>query len=144
MNKLIGIFANAVDEKLLVKRYGPELVVNGFFSSDAFWVKGLGWTISGGTLNDVALAGTSTYQGIAAVTGRRYLITLDIPFYGGGDLLIFIGTSGGGFIFVIGAGAYSKEVTANGNDIILYNGVGCNIKIDNVSVREVLKIEEDA
>lgn len=52
---------------------GAELVTNGTFDTDSDWVKGTGWTISGGVATHTPGAGGDIYQTITCVAGETYV-----------------------------------------------------------------------
>ena len=51
-----------------IEKLGSELVTNGGFDTDSDWIKGTGWTISGGTANcdGTQTGNTLIYQNIGS------------------------------------------------------------------------------
>ena len=121
-----------------VPEYGSELVTNGDFATDSDWIKGTGWTISGGTANcdGTQTGNTLLYQNIGHSSNTLYRLqftisnyvsgtidfALDNPFFGAAN-------SNGTFVFDI-------TPSSVGNFIVRAdeNFVG---SIDNVSVKEI-------
>ena len=121
-----------------VPEYGSELVTNGDFATDSDWIKGTGWTISGGTANcdGTQTGNTLLYQNIGHSSNTLYRLqftisnyvsgtidfALDSPFFGAAN-------SNGTFVFDI-------TPSSVGNFIVRAdeNFVG---SIDNVSVKEI-------
>ena len=121
-----------------VPEYGSELVTNGDFATDSDWIKGTGWTISGGTANcdGTQTPNTLLYQNIGHSSNTLYRLqftisnyvsgtidfALDNPFFGAAN-------SNGTFVFDI-------TPSSVGNFIVRAdeNFVG---SIDNVSVKEI-------
>ena len=59
---------------------GADLITTGDFASDATWVKGNGWTISGGKGNHSQTAGKGEIsQPVTLVNNAEFLLTFDIP-----------------------------------------------------------------
>lgn len=144
VNKLIGIFAAADDDsKKLIKYYGPELVTNGGFDADVNWIKGVGWTISLGKLNDNAAITTFTYQNIAGlVSDRSYRIKIECTDFTSGEVNFYIA---GFSVHVTGIGIYVIEGQFTGVDLNLYiyNWSASVLKLDNASINEILYKEVD-
>lgn len=115
---------------------GPELVVNGSFTSGASWTAIGGWSISGGQAVGTGASDSLTQTGIL-VSGRPYTATFDYTMSSGSRLRI----NSGGVFFVsplLGAsGSVSINFVAGGADLIiqadnaLFTGT-----LDNVSVKQ--------
>ena len=112
---------------------GEELITNGDFSSDTGWIKGTGWTISGGSLNGSSST-SSTYQNNSLVNGTMYKATYTVSNYVSGSVQIKLGGSLGQARTA--NGTYTEYLTAT--QVITWI-VGNNFtgSIDNCSVREV-------
>lgn len=73
---------------------GPELVVNGDFSTDSVWTKGAGWTIAGGTAVGAAGSASALSQGPIALTpGNPYYVVFNIVTRTGGSVGPNVGTT---------------------------------------------------
>ena len=121
---------------------GSELVTNGSFDTDSDWVKGTGWTISGGTANANVGNNVRLYQsGIGLQVGKTYLLKFDVLNYVSGSLKGFLGyTQSDGFIDATSNGSFEVFITPSNvsQDFVRFHSVGTFIgSIDNVSVKEV-------
>ena len=114
--------------------YGSELILNGNFATDSNWIKGTGWTISGGEANCNSGSSTELYQSLA-VSGKTYKITFTITSYTSGQ----IAARAGGITGVVrtSIGTFTDTITANGTQLGVFNSGGFVGSIDNVSVVEV-------
>jgi hypothetical protein len=129
---------------------GPELVTNGGFDTDTNWTKGAGWTISEGTANYITGVPPSELitQNISITEEKCYQVSFDLILYTtpheqGQSITALIGAvpaqtwllgglSGTQTATAVAAGPSSVTIVcSNTLDVDL-------IKIDNVSVREVL------
>lgn len=122
------------------KQIGSELVTNGGFDTDSDWLKGTGWTISGGTANcDGSQTSNSSIRQIdIAQVGNIYKITFDLVVYSG-----FIDyVSLGGWIDITslttsGTYTYYTDATTLTNPLTISAKAGFIGSLDNVSVKEV-------
>jgi len=116
---------------------GPELVVNPDFSTDTWWLKGAGCTISGGVgVATAAVTGSGFYRTAFLTVGKYYEITFTV-----------VSVSAGGFRVGFFASAYSAARTVPGTYTVrlLADGTSFVVEtvgtttgtIDNVSVKEV-------
>lgn len=124
---------------------GVELVTNGDFAVDANWVNqtGTSWSISGGTANVTANAGTTYFQqtGVlpAPSQNKSFLVTWTISNLTAGT----IGINIGGYITTTleaSNGTYQEVVTptnVNTNTLIYIQSGAAVGSVDNVSVMEV-------
>ena len=112
----------------------PELVVNGDFATDSDWIKGTGWTISGGTANcdGTQTSNTRLEQNSVFPSGKIYEIQLEVTSYTSGILKVSLHsvwsaniTSVGTYTFLIDAITDWLRIDGDANF------VG---SIDNVSV----------
>ena len=126
--------------------YGPELVTNGGFDADSDWTKGTGWAISGGAANYTAdpSAGKLT-QSISISSGSVYAVTFTLSNMQAGS---FFGVRLGGTTNLVTYsgvqdGTYTVYLVAEGVDTLLKfaTGTGGNVTIDNISVREIPKVQ---
>ena len=129
--------ATRVNSEGLIERvgyYGSELILNGDFATDSNWVKGAGWTISGGEANCNSGSSTELYQSLA-VSGKTYKITFTITSYTSGQ----IAARAGGITGVVrtSIGTFTDTITANGTQLGVFNSGGFVGSIDNVSAVEV-------
>lgn len=115
----------------------PELITNGDFSADSAWVKGTGWTISGGTANFAAgTASRLTLAGVATI-GKTYIVTFTVVSVSGSYVALELGNSSGpGSISA--AGTYSIQLVCGPVDghLGFYASSATTCVIDNVSVKE--------
>ena len=120
---------------------GSELIVNGDFATDSVWAKDTGWTISGGLLNCNTTISNNTRQLISSYsTSKVYLITYTVSNYVSGGVRIDLGYNNGATRTA--NGTYTEQMSFvnggafNGYLRIFSNGAS-NLKIDNVSIKEV-------
>jgi len=116
---------------------GVELITNGNFDTDSDWIKGAGWSISGGTANCDGTTSDTIRQNIGLVQNDFYKVTFEVS-----------NISQGGIAIVLGGTIQLQTITQNGS-YTLYSKSGVNPvlyfqpvnnfigSIDNVSVREV-------
>lgn len=118
---------------------GSELVVNGDFATDSDWVKGTGWTISGGSANcDGTQTAYSTIKQIGVTPiNTLYKMVLTVTITSGNIIPSVGGSNGQGQISV--SGTYTFYTIATTGDNSLYFGASSDFdgSIDNVSVKEV-------
>jgi hypothetical protein len=123
---------------------GPELVTNGDFSGGSTgWTLGVGWSISGGTLNSVEPNNITTASNpVSFLTGKSYQVDYTITSYAGG--LVRAEFQGGGVdsgVTRSAAGSYREIITATSNRVnfrfIAVGGTGFTGSIDNITVREL-------
>lgn len=127
----------------IVDILGPDLVVNGNFSTDASWTKGEGWSIVDGVATRTTAAGSSnlTQSGILTV-GETYLIEIDVASIAGGNLRVFAG-SGGTMCQVPSttpAGTTLQlAVKCGGSTALILQSIGAagTVSIDRVSCRAI-------
>jgi len=121
-----------------------DVVVNGGFDTDTVWVKGAGWSISGGTAN---IAG-NTFSNLTQTVGSRQdipvLTTFTISNYVSGTINIFVGDSSGVGTTRSADGTFTEIITtaSSGGDLFFQTGggVGFTGSIDNVSERRILEV----
>lgn len=118
-------------------RIGPELVTNGGFDTDTWWLKGGGCTISGGVgVATAAVNGSGFYRTAFLTIGSYYEITFTV-----------VSVSAGGFRVGFFASAYSATRTAPGTYTVRLRADGTAFvvetvgtttgTVDNVSVKEI-------
>jgi len=73
--------------------YGNELVTNGTFDADSDWIKGTGWSISGGvaSCDGSQVASTDLYQNNVVEFTKKYKIQVTVSGYSAGNLKVLIG-----------------------------------------------------
>lgn len=117
--------------------FGEELVTNGGFDSDTIWIKGAGWSISGGEAVS-ANASSSIYQGGVVLANRRYLIAYTLAVTSGN---IFLNSISGGYTGIsrISSGSYSEVIkpTADGSGYLTFVGNTYVGTLDDVSVKQI-------
>lgn len=120
---------------------GDTIVVNGRFGADTDWVKGDGWSISGGvaSCDGSQVAATFLAQIVAHIIDDFYFVTYDVPGYTVGAITVILG---GVFGTPRGAaGAYKqvlKPITAGA--LGLQGDTAFTGTADNVSVQHLLEI----
>ena len=117
----------------------PELVVNGDFATDSDWIKGTGWTISGGKANFIGSAfGPGIRQINITTFNKVYAFSCDII---SGSFDVKVGSMS---YFAYSGGAI--YVTANnGSDTsVTIRPKSSSVTIDNVSVKLVRAEEVEA
>ena len=123
-------------------KLGSELITNGDFAADSDWVKGTGWSISGG----VGVANGVTSQnlrqnGVALEENKVYSVTFTIVSISQGSVLgRFGGTTAVDSVTFNAAGTYTFFLKANSTNssFMLRGQGGFTGTVDNVLVKEVL------
>ena len=125
---------------------GSEQVVNGDFATDSDWVKGTGWTISGGTANCNNTSGSTqdlkTEQRILNLGGKIVKIEFTVSNYSGSASMIVTlqGTGGNDFTGINADGTYTAYASIapsdNSIDLLFKASNGWIGSIDNVSIKE--------
>ena len=127
---------------------GSELVTNGDFATDSDWVKGLGWSIGGGTANGLATLDPIRQSISGFTTGKKYKVSFEITEVTNGFIRVYsyVGASGT-FTKVLETpsqiGTYEVifEFGGTNKNLMFYGSVGNGNftgSIDNVSVKEYL------
>ena len=123
--------------------YGSEEVLNGNFATDSDWIKGAGWTISGGVCVGTSVAISVAVYQTPLIIGKKYRITVDLVSVISGGIKERIGTSSNP-IERTTAGTYSFERVADSTVLgVIAGSNGFTGTIDNVSVKEVLVGDAD-
>jgi hypothetical protein len=139
--------ATRVNKEGLIEQvgyFGPELVQNGDFATDSDWVKGAGWTISGGKANAVNASNQSLSQSTSSVLlNKKYRISLDVEYISGSAKFQLVGGTTQDVITITSSGTQVIEVVSNANKASyrikgLTTDGGFNGSIDNISIKEVL------
>lgn len=122
-----------------LENLGPELVTNGGFDTDTWWVKTTNVTISSGLANytSVALNG-GVYRSSFLTAGKYYQVTFTVTGFSSGGIRIY---SGGNRTSAFSAnGTYRVFVLAGSADASLIfeaTATGTTLSLDNISVREI-------
>ena len=123
-----------------IQTLGSELITNGGFDADSNWVKGTGWTISGGTANQDGSNGILRQNNVTS-TNTKVKVTFDLTNYGGsGNLQVKIAPN----IYALtltGNGSYTvftDGTNSTNGDVQIITNSGFVGSIDNVSVKEVI------
>jgi hypothetical protein len=122
----------------LAFRTGPDLITNGDFATDSDWVKGDGWTISGGVAsNDGSGAPSDMYQDAGLDSQNTiYEVTFTVSNYSSGSVRTVVGGAGAG-TWRNANGIYIEHVAvASGPNFYMQSSsfVG---SIDNVVVKKI-------
>jgi len=117
---------------------GPEIVVNGSFSSGASWTPQAGWAISGGSANATATSGF-LYQVSAPIVSNAYFeFTFTVSNYVSGTVQPYLGAIVTYGTAVSGNGTYTQRFGPGPNNNELgFKGNSFTGSIDNVSVKLV-------
>ena len=118
---------------------GAELVTNGDFATDSDWFKSGQVTIGGGVAYfDSDGTFTQIAQNLSGISGKSAKVVIEITEYNQGTLkVLFSGGAQQNLPTSVGTHTlYFSNVASNTLNIARVGGV-TNIKIDNVSVREV-------
>ena len=138
-----GSEATYVDAQGLIQstnELGPELVTNGNFSSDTDWLKGPGWSISGGIATlDVRYGGSSGLGSTAmSVTpGKTYKVVVNVISKSSGFRLY----DNNGVIAYglnVGENVFYRTVTSSSYQVTPLGLSGSTGSIDSVSVKEYI------
>ena len=124
-----------IDVKYLEGNNPEQLVINGAFDIDSDWIKGPGWTISGGVASHSSGLNAMLNQPGILTVGKTYKITYDITSYTSGDVVPFTGNFGTNASAV---GSYTDILVATLTDL-KFNASSVNDfsgSIDNISVQE--------
>ena len=123
-------------------KLGSELITNGDFAADSDWVKGTGWSISGGVgVANNATGGNLRQNGVALEENKVYSITFTIVSISQGSVLgRFAGTPAVDSVAFNAAGTYTFFLKANSTNssFMLRGQGGFTGTVDNVLVKEVL------
>lgn len=119
--------------------YGPDVVTNGGFDTDSAWIKGMGWSISGGV---ASVAQNSFAQNLTQgclTAGKVYIITFTITqaanVYGGIRITLDGGTTFSAYYKTPGTYSFTAAATTS---MLIFQSLYADISVDNISVREVL------
>jgi len=116
---------------------GSELVTNGTFDADSNWIKGTGWTISGGVAtSDGSQSSSSNLYQVVYIIGKTYKTQLTVNAING-TLKIFTGT-GAPSLTITSAGTYDFTTKADSSTVLFIQAqASTTVTIDNVSVKQV-------
>jgi len=136
-----GSEATYVDAQGLIQstnELGPELVTNGNFSSDTDWLKGPGWSISGGIATlDVRYGGSSGLgsTSMSVTPGKTYKVVVNVISRSSGFRLY----DNNGVIAYglnVGENVFFRTVTSSSYQVTPLGLSGSTGSIDSVSVKE--------
>lgn len=123
---------------ILPDYYGYNIIINGTFDSDTGWLKGTGWSISGGTANCSGVQAANTkLTSLNAISSRDYNETFLLTY----EVIIVSGGIDGRFGFQLpdfnyASGIISKEILSQLNgDFIMEGDPDFTGSIDNVNVQ---------
>lgn len=115
---------------------GSDLVTNGDFASDSNWIKGTGWTISGGSANGSSTTG-DLYQENVTVSGKYYQVTFTISNYSAGSVRVELPNNSSAGTERSANGTYTEIILSSGTIVLFDARTSFTGSIDNVSVKEV-------
>lgn len=124
-------------DKRLGLLLGAEVVINGNFNVDTSWTKDVNWAISGGVATNLLGGGNLTQAGSIQV-GKFYRIEFDQIGPLVNTLTVFIGASTV-IPFTNSSIAGRKVIHAycTGDTRLIFQAMGANTAIDNISVKEL-------
>ena len=116
---------------------GVELITNGNFDTDSDWVKGTGWSISGGSANCDGNTTDTIRQNIGLIEDDFYKVTFEVSNISQGGISVVLGGTIG-TLSITENGSYTLYSKSGVNPVLYFQPVS-NFQgsIDNVSVREV-------
>ncbi len=122
--------------------FGSELVTNGNFATDSNWTKSSGATISNGSAHIIS-DGTYQfiYQVLVLTIGRKYRVEYEIVENNSGSLKM--SSSFGLSPIVSTVGVHSFDAVAISSTLYIERQTACNIKITNISVKEITDADFD-
>ena len=127
-----------------IEKLGSELVTNGGFDTDSDWTKDSGWSIENGQAVCNGAGINSLQQTSITTTGKIYKLSFDVLDSNNFNFLVISTNFGDTYIdadsnnsVVIGTNTFYIEPT-NGTGIRFRVSDGTTLKIDNVSLKEVL------
>jgi len=115
---------------------GSELITNGDFAVDGSWVKGTGWTISGGSANGSSTT-SDLYQENVVVAGKKYKVTYTISNYVSGSVRVELPNNSSAGTERSANGTYTETILSGGTLVLFDARTSFTGSIDNVSVKEV-------
>ena len=135
---------------------GPELIINGGFDADTNWIKGIGMIIGGGTANFINSLNNDTIKqsNLSILHSSKYQITYTIsnlttssvrPILYSSDGFSSVGvlrSANGTYIETFPT--FSSTGSFSGTLVIQNYGATGNFSIDNVSIKEVLEVNNTA
>ena len=132
-----------VHDANFVHPIGDEEVLNGGFDTDTDWLKGTGWSISGGSANYNTSSNNNLSQAGDFVDGKTYKVTLEVKSYVRGTPIVLI-NSGASVQVPTAVGIHTMYLVAGTSTtkVFRYYGGGFSSggegSIDNISVKEML------
>lgn len=119
---------------------GSEEIVNGDFATDSDWIKGSGWTISGGkaNCNGSQLSVSDLQQNYDFSDGIKYKLTFDI-IVTNGSITPYIGGVNTTSVTSTETNVTRYVIAGSSNHIKLRASSDFTGSIDNVSVKEVIE-----
>jgi hypothetical protein len=120
---------------------GSEAITNGNFAADSDWVKGDGWTISGGTANsDGSQSGNSNLKQVAGLDTNAailYEVTFTVSNRSAGSVRTIVGGSAIG-TYRSANGTYIEVLgITGGSNFFIQSDTDFVGSIDNVSVKQI-------
>lgn len=126
---------------LLDNHVGPELVVNGAFTTDVSWTKGTGWTISGGQALKASGANTAALSpstDLVPVIGNVYRLSYDVASYVSGNVVASFGGATGATVAANTTTHVEYLLAADAtSDLTFTPATSTALRIDNVSLKVV-------
>lgn len=115
---------------------GADQITNGTFAADSNWIKGAGWTISGGTAS-CASGSTDLEQSqfASAKAGDRYRVTFDVANYTSGTVQVRLGSTGG--TARSANGTYIEEFTYVSGTNLGFRSASFVGDVDNVKLEKL-------
>ena len=132
----IGTSTEMIQGQFNLTKIGDEEVTNGGFDTDSDWIKGSGWTISGGKAKRLVAAPSTDLVQLSVF--NNFKSTIKVTFEveaSSGSVRARIGQTN---LNYVGQGTHTFYAIPSGNDQLKFqadsNFIG---SIDNVSIKEV-------
>ena len=119
-----------------------NLVTRGDFSADGDWVKGAGWTISGGKANGSSTTG-DLYQENVVESGKYYKVTYTISNYVSGTVRVELPSNAAAGTERSANGTYTEILLSVGTIVLFDARTSFTGSIDNVIVQEITDADFD-
>ena len=132
----IGTSTEMIQGQFNLTKTGEELVTNGDFATDSDWIKGTGWTISGGKAERLVAAPSSDLiqSNVLWNFASTFKISFDVEATAG-FVRARIGQTN---LNYVGQGTHTFYAIPSGNDQLKFQADSSFIgSIDNVSIKEV-------
>ena len=135
----VGYFGPQLVQNGDFSQEGSELIINGDFATDSNWIKGTGWSISGGiaTLDGTQVGSSGLGSSTMSVTsGKTYKVVVNVISKSSGFRL-YDNNGVVAYGLNVGENVFYRTVTSSTYQVTPLGLSGATGSIDNVSVKEV-------